>query len=379
MKSGKNICISVGIFPPDVGGPASYVPKIASHLSSEGHKVAVVCLSDCSAKDLSYPFSITRISRGLFKPLRYLLTVNAIFRASKSADILFVNGLGIESMIATFLRGIPRTHKVVGDLSWERARSYGWFPGTIDEYQVARKNWKFRFLDALRNFPLWTAEKIIVPSEYLKKIVMGWGVSPEKILVVYNAVEPIAVNGEKRLPLFNGKTILTACRLTPWKGVDGIIRALSKIPEARLIVAGEGPMRAEWNALSLSLGVADRVLWLGDTPRVELLSYMSQADVFVLNSTYEGLPHVILEAIEAGAPVVATRVGGTGEIIQSGKSGILVSPGDEEALTLAIKQILQSPEKRESFIRAASQSLLAKFSFPQMVRSTEQCLVGDSR
>src|SRR5205807_965372 len=125
-------------FPPDHGGPASYVPKIAAALVHRGHEVEVICLSDqAQHDDALYRFKVRRIRRGLFWPARILLTVVTIWKRAWSNELIYVNGLGAESSIAAALAGRPAVHKIVGDYAWERAVGRSWFKGTIDEYQRA--------------------------------------------------------------------------------------------------------------------------------------------------------------------------------------------------------------------------------------------------
>src|SRR5262245_5976030 len=111
-----------GIFPPDRGGPASYVPRMAQALVKLGHAVEVVCLSDRLVDDsTTHSFPVHRIRRGQFWPLRLAHTVFSIWRAAWRHDVIYVNGLGAESALAALLAGRPTVHKIVGDYAWERA------------------------------------------------------------------------------------------------------------------------------------------------------------------------------------------------------------------------------------------------------------------
>ena len=114
-----NILMVTGIFPPDIGGPATYVPTMASELVRRGHKVIVLTLSDrLDHDDRSYTFPVHRIRRSLAKPLRFLLTVVRIFREGRSAAVLYVNGLYLEAVIANCLLCKPMVQKIVGDWAW---------------------------------------------------------------------------------------------------------------------------------------------------------------------------------------------------------------------------------------------------------------------
>ena len=374
-----NLLLVTGIFPPDRGGPASYVPRLAAALARAGHHVEVLCLSDRldhAAPAADDAFRLHRIRRGLFWPWRILLTTFTIWRLALRHDLLYVNGLGAESALAAVLAGRPTVHKVVGDYAWERATGRGWFRGTLDAYQTSVKSPGLHLLDWIRTFPLRLARQLIVPSRYLRRIVSGWGIEERKIRVILNAVdrhEPAPENPQP-LPAWDGKTLITVCRLEPWKGVDGLIQLLPELPGARLIVAGDGGLRARLEAEARACGVAERVQFLGSIPPGSVRGCLRQADAFVLNSTYEGLPHVVLEAMSAGVPVIATDAGGTSEVVENNVTGLLVPANDAAALKAAIERLWNEPSLGQQLAEAATKQLAARFDFDAMVSATEAAL-----
>jgi glycosyltransferase involved in cell wall biosynthesis len=370
------ILMVTGIFPPDRGGPASYTPKMATALSGFGHTVSVICLSDSlHHDDRAHPFAVQRISRRQFWPLRILRVTLAIWRAARKHDLVYVNGLGAESALAAFLANRPTVHKVVGDYAWERVVGWRRFNGTLDEYQTARKPPLLWLADLIRTMPLKLAESIIVPSAYLKRIVCGWKIADEKVQVIRNAVQRSAAKeGAIVLPPWEGKTIITVCRLVPWKGVDAVIRLLPELPETRFVVAGDGHDRRSLEALAQSVGVSARVLFLGDVPHSCVHQCLAQADAFVLNSTYEGLPHVVLEAMAAQVPVIATNAGGTGEVVEHMVTGMLVRVGDSAALKTAIEQLWSDPGLGRRLVAEATLRSAAHFDFDSMVAATDAVL-----
>jgi glycosyltransferase involved in cell wall biosynthesis len=374
-----NVLIVTGIFPPDRGGPASYVPRVAVALAGRGHSVEVVCLSDrVDQDDSGYPFRLHRIRRGLFWPWRIVLTTFTIWRTVLRNGLIYVNGLGAESALAALLAARPAVHKVVGDYAWERATSRGWFRGTLDDYQTSTDPGRLRLLNWVRTFPLRLAKYVIVPSGYLREIVSGWGISKKKIRVIYNAVESAAASLaiSPTLPPWHGKTLVTVSRLVPWKGVDGLIRLLPDLPDTRLIVAGDGEMRGVLEAQTQLCGVAGRVLFLGSLPLDAVRRCLDQADAFVLNSTYEGLPHVVLEAMTAGVPVIATNAGGTGEVVEDNVTGLLVPVGDASALKAAIERLWGEPALGRQLAAEAARQLTARFDLDAMVDATEAALLA---
>lgn len=372
------VLIVTGIFPPDHGGPASYVPRMAAALVRRGHQVETICLSDRVAQgDDAYPFPVRRIARRQFWPLRIARTVLAVWWAARRHDVVYVNGLGAECALGAALAGRPAVHKIVGDYAWERAVGRGWFRGSIQAYQAHSKGLALRLADLVRTVPLRLAHTIIVPSQYLSRIVSDWKIDAAKIRVVPNATDVSVASGElPALPPWRGKTLLTICRLVPWKGVDALIAILPELSETRLVIAGDGHLRDPLAALAESLGVDARVVFLGDVPHRDVPGYLAQSDAFVLNSSYEGLPHVVLEAMAARAPVIATDAGGTSELVEHGITGLLVPIGDGVALKGAIAQLWNQPALGERLAEEAAERCRVHFDFEAMVTKTEAVLRG---
>lgn len=377
----RRILVVTGIFPPDVGGPARYVPQLIAELSRRGHQVRVVCLSHSQNHDDSqYECHIVRIRRQLVKPWRWAATVWTIARWSRLADVVFVNGLGFEALVATTLTRVPCVHKIVGDPAWERARNRGWFRGTIDEYQRARKGFRLRALDWIRTVPLRRSCRVVVPSRYLRSIVANWGVAEDRIAVIYNALKaPSRAASGPLLPPFHGHTLITICRLVPWKGVEDLVRLACTAPDWRLVVVGDGPLRQPLEELSARLGVQQRVILTGGLPNDEVASLLGQADVFVLNSSYEGLPHTVVEAMQAGVPVVATNAGGTPEIVLDRETGLLVPVGEQKPLQDAVTEVLTQPGLADKLATRAQERLATTFSYEQMIMDTEKLLLQAAR
>lgn len=371
------ILIVSGIFPPDIGGPATYVPQIASFLVQRGYRVVVVALSDSGAHaaDAAYPFRLVRIKRRSFKPLRWARTIGTLLREGRRADTIFVNGLAMEAALVNSVLRRPLVHKVVGDLAWERAQVRGWTRDSFEHFQRRRYGWRIEALRALRAWWTRRATTVIVPSRFLAAQVVGWGVKAARVVTIYNGVNvlgpapaPIACTPQGK-PL----TITTVARLVPWKGIDGLLRALARLPELRLVLVGDGPQRAALEQLASALGLAGRVRFAGTRDARATAALLAASDIFVLNSTYEGLPHVVVEAMQLGVPVVATAVGGTPELIRDGVNGRLIPAGDDDALVAALAALAADPALRQRLAQAARAASLAH-SHAAMLEQTTRVL-----
>jgi len=155
---------------------------------------------------------------------------------------------------------------------------------------------------------------------------------------------------------------LAAGRLEPVKDYPTLLTALAGMPApVRLLVAGSGPLEPMLRDLAATLGISNRVRFLGFQP--DLRRWMQAADAFVLSSRWEGLPMGVLEAAACGLPAVATAVPGTREAVIDGQTGLLAAPGDADALGEAMTQITQlPPPAREQMGRSARQFVVERFS-----------------
>lgn len=160
--------------------------------------------------------------------------------------------------------------------------------------------------------------------------------------------------------------VITVARLAEQKGHCHLIAAVPLVPEAHFLLVGDGPDRAALEEQARTLGVADRVQFLGG--RDDIPELLSEADVFVLPSLFEGLPIAVLEAMAAGTPVVATAIGGTDEIVAHDETGLLVPPADPSALAAAIRSVLDDPAAAHRRAVAALAMVMRDFTFEHIAR-----------
>ncbi len=372
----SKLFIATGIFHPEAGGPATYLYQLLPHLQQRGWDVRALTYGtgDTSA----YPYPLTRIPRRAL-PLRMAAYARAAYPLLRWADLTYQHTLGLPLVGG---RG-PRLLKIVGDQAWERSIRRGWIAPTedIDDFQTRRYGAVVSAQQAARSREARRMDGIIVPSDYLRRMVIGWGVDPARVQVIYNALPadhnaPRYTQGEARLQLGLDAVplLLTAARLHPWKGVDHLVNAIARVPDARLVIAGEGTERPALEALIARLRLEKRVTLLGNVPRERLALWMQAADYVALYSGYEGLSHVLLESLRAGTPVIASDKGGNPEVVRHGVNGLLVPYVDVEALAAALAEAFQ-PGRRAA-LAANSHLDMERFAFSNMVAQTAAALAA---
>jgi len=318
------ILITVGIFPPDIGGPASFVPKIAELYSNSGHDVTVVCLTDRKQND-NLNFKVVRILRNQNLLIRWIKTVSQIIRQGYNADLFFVNGLPMESYIANIFTRKKLIRKIVGDWAWERGMNKKIINESFDEFQNNKHNLHLEIAKFSRGWTATKADLIITPSNHLKNVVKGWGVKENRIKVIYNGTKlknkPDPIDDQPN----DYFKFITVGRLAPWKNIDIIIEALSDYKKANqnfiFYIVGSGPEEIKLKKLVNDLDLENFVTFTGQLQKEDLNYYLQKSDIYIQASSYEGLPHVILEAMSHNLSIISTPIGGTNEVIQDGKNG----------------------------------------------------------
>ncbi len=370
-----NLFIASGIFHPEPGGPSTYLYELLPELQQRGWEVRALSFGDAKGGDFPYP--LTRIPRQSL-PVRTLNYARAARPLFKWADVTYIHTLGLP------LYGdhhAPRIVKIVGDLAWERSVRKGWIAPNedIDVFQNKRYSLTVNAGKAMRARETRSMDSVIVPSEYLKRMVMGWGVPENRIRVIYNALPPAETlpqmtqrEARQMLKMEDAPTILTVGRLLPWKGVDHLISALQYSEDVRLIVAGDGEILPALQAQAQSAGIADRVTFLGRVSREQMPLYMRAADYVALYSGYEGLSHTLLESLRVGTPVITSDKGGNPEVVQHGVNGLLVPYVNVDALADAISKAFQRGMRQR--LAAKSGVGMEQFTFAHMVEATDKAL-----
>lgn len=361
------IVIATPIYPPEIGGPATYTKELCERLHKD-HAITVVAYTD--TRDQFEGTKLIPVSKNRPLPIRLIKFFLALKEASKNADLIYVQNAmaaGLPTAIVNLITGKPFALKFVGDEAWERATQHKKTDKRLEEFLLNPDGGlKAKIMMSIQGWVLRRARIVTTPSEYLGKAIQkAYKIKLERVVTNYNAADET-----ETLP-FEPKVIkhqiVTTARLTSWKGVDGIIRATAilkeKYPDIRFVCAGEGPEMENLKNLVKDLNLEKEVTLLGKISRAETWQLRKNSEVYVLNSTYEGLPHTVLTSFAAEIPTVATNIPGTNEAVYDKETGLLVEPGDDKALAKAIENYFEDPSLQKEMVENGSKLLKTKFSW----------------
>lgn len=340
-----NIAIVTTIYPPDIGGPATYVKDLSTRLSKK-HNVHVITWG-YNYKNQNESYKV-HVIKSTILPSPFKLIIN-LYRMSKlTKKVILENNIqiiyaqnsdtaGLPALYAAKQTKIPLVIKFVGDWSWETSILKNRTKKNLDEYYLnPDKAFFVRFTKFFERTIAENADAFVVPSNYLKKILKLWPVD-KPIFVIPNA---ISLNNVKKIQIKH-PYIICVGRLVPWKDFDSIIKIIKFLPDINLYIIGEGPSRKKLENLAINIGVKSRVNFLGRQSRDITLSYIKGADFLVLPSIYEGMSHVLLESMYLKTKIIASDNQANRELLQEGELGGLMNFKDQNA-NIVLKQLIKN-------------------------------------
>ncbi len=327
---------------------------LISGLQQRGHTVELAAPDDaplfrrCGQLRLkTHPFS----QRSEISPAGFIRLSRILHR--NPVDILHLNTPRpmVTGALAAWVRGVPVrviSRRVIFPLKSQLSR------------------YKYRFC----------VDEIVCVSSSIRESLIDQGLEPSRISVIHEGVDTESFDRLEAESSFREKspTVLIAivAHLSGEKGHADLLRAFSRLSErdsARLIIFGDGPLRSELESLTESLGLGATVVFAGFRKDVDAL--IKKMDIFCLPSHSEGLSSAILAAMAAHLPVIATDVGGSPELVVPGETGLLVPPGNPEALARALSQLIASPSMRSKFGDAGRSRLEKMFTVSAKLDASE--------
>lgn len=359
-------------YPPHVGGVESFVQLLSEGLASRGHEVTVFASSNSHAQSVRKVNGVKIISLKTVSKVYNVPIVPSLFSRllhEGTPDVIHAHQYPVfmsdVSAAAAIVKNIPMLLHV----------------HLVPDSKSALSGWINNFYySTMGLFTLKSADGVVVPSFAYKSKIEKMRVNPEKIQVV-----PIGIDFERfqiktdkesfkeRYHCQGSKVILSVSRLNYQKGLQYLIRAmpavLKKVPNAKLMIVGEGEEFSYLNDLSKSLGISQSVIFTGVLSHEEIPVAYSSSDVFVLPSLFENTPLTLIEAQASGKPVISTRVGGVPEVLVDGETGFLVEPRNVKQLEVRIVDLLSDNNLAHEMGEKGKKFVSTRFGISNIVPS----------
>jgi glycosyltransferase involved in cell wall biosynthesis len=246
---------------------------------------------------------------------------------------------------------------------------------------VKARSWRRALLQLRTRIVTFPVTRVIAISEFVKRQLVEAGLADRKIVVRYLGIDVLRFTPDpgarqRLVEMFGlgaGEIILTTLAyLRPFKHPQTIIQATGLLARrgiaVRLFVGGDGPLKSDLEQLAGELGVADRIHWLGHCP--DPLPLLQASDIFVLASVGEAFGLVLAEAMACGVPVVGSRSGAIGELVEDGRTGLLATPLDAGSFASAIEKLIADPARRRAMGLAGLERVRRRFTVEREVQET---------
>jgi glycosyltransferase involved in cell wall biosynthesis len=362
------ILLISGIYPPDIGGPATYIPQFAKFLNERNFEVSTIAL-----RPIGYAgekignweeYFIPRYKNRFF---RFAQSVMLIFKCGRNSDYIFSNGLFLETSIANLFLRKNSTAKIVGDPVWERYINRTRSKTPINEFNESKISGLLSLQRIAYNWAFSRFVHLTTPGEELARTIKAWrnGFSPRVI-----------ANGTKCLQLGNQKReidVLSVSRLVQWKNVDILLEACSGLP-LRIVVVGEGPERTKLEADAWGLDL--NVEFVGQLPRDEIINLMSKSKVFALLSDYEGLSIALVEAMMSGCRVLVSDIEANRSVVLNQVLGTVINHRDTKEVRNAILNLCSDSDENILMARRAHAEAVKTYCEEGQLNKMQELLVS---
>ena len=349
-----------GIYPPDIGGPATYIPHLENYLQRNGISHSTITLAAPQfLKNEITPEALTRIKRSGANPRRFWKVMNEVVKQGRDAKFIFANGLHEEVGVALlFMRKKKAIAKIVGDPVWERAKNSGKTSLSLQEFNTQNKFELSLFLQRkLLKFSLNRFDTITCPSEELVQLVEKWGVRIPVVLIQ---------NGVAIHPYRRDSTswdIVSISRLVKWKNTEKLIEfAISG--GFSLAIIGSGP---EENRLRKLAAGNSRIVFLGELDKAEIFRELSKSRFFGLFSDYEGLSFSLLESMSFGVIPIVNANQGNLDVVSDGLNGFVISIAEIDSSAQKVLKLSANQSQLNSISRAAYRTCEERFDIEKKI------------
>ncbi len=384
------ICYLTRIFPPRIGGPGTLTYLMGKDLIKKGYSVTVVTQGKgdtpnyevkdgikvhrtfCFENEFTF-YNLSISTMLFFRKVLSQIKCNDIFQA------MDISIGGFTGWLAKYFTNKSFFLHYGGDLVFEfiSLKNRGnWDPRKGVEKALEQKNFTVKILRAIQDDYMKKYDMIIPDSKYGERLLLEkMDVPEDKVKLIVNGVDTDKFKPgdkqkiKKKLGL-NGKVILTATRLVPWKGIDVLIKSmpkvLQKVPDVNLIIAGEGTMYDKLRILIESMNLGHKVKLVGRLSEETKLLYMKACDVYALPSFFDTTPNTLLEIMASGKPTVLSDIDGLREVVTD-KTSIKIPVGNINILAKNLIEVLTDEERMEKMGLAARKHIMQNYSMRKMM------------
>lgn len=359
------VTITTGIYPPDIGGPAKFIPQFATYLNNKNYSVEVITLEDRKGiGDKSNIYKVKFLSRKSSIIVRKIKTILSLLVSLKSHDILFANGLYEESSIALKLTSKKGIAKIVGDPIWERFSNKNQIE-SFETFNLEEKSLKWKFQNLLLLNSLKKFSHVYYPSQQLMDTFKKRG------LKVNQSVISNGVKCHEIIESTDEFDVISISRLTKWKNLDKLIIACQR-HDLSLAIAGDGP---ELNKLKkLSSEINARTKFLGKISQNNVSETLRKGKIFALISSYEGMSFALLEAMMSGKPILASNTQGNSQVVKNNISGIIVDPSNIDEIGFNLKKLKENTNFSKTISIQANKQAKMEYCEEKMFEKIENLI-----
>ncbi len=310
LPNGENkklkILIATGIYPPDIGGPATYAKKLSEELARLGHEIKIISYGECGGGEKNL-YLIGRKTNIIFRYLKYFFQA---YQLSGRVDLVYILDLmsaGLPATIAAKFKSRRVVFRTGGDFLWEKAFQSGWTDLPLRKYYESKHSGKEKLLLNLCRWLVNKIDLILFSSQLQAEIYRKYyGLPVNKIVIIYNASPALS---EVKPDNNYNNSVVYAGRLVKLKNLERLINIFAKIDnkQTKLLIFGEGPEKNKLKILIKKLGADDKIIIKEKVEHKKLLEIISGSRFFILPSVTEISPNLALECIGLGQPIILTK------------------------------------------------------------------------
>lgn len=365
-------CLVTSNYPPDIGGPAKFASTFPAML--RGIMGSVISTTSAKSQTLHHPnYDVLLVSRQLsIFPRTLKIIWNIWIKTCKGNTKVIANGFFIETFVACLLTNKRFVAKIPGDLIWEKAKNAKITNSSIVDFQNQSLPLKYKVLQKLNHLAIRNASSVICPTAELARLAITWGAESKKVFVIPNSVDTDRFGPSSKVS--RNFDVICVNRLVEWKGMKEVISCCSRL-NLSLAIAGTGPLYDELVTFSQNIGA--RVDFLGDVKNEDLVSYLNDSRMYVLNSTYEATAYSLLEAMSCGLASVARLKTGSEDVIQQNVDGLLVGGTEYPSLLDALRVLKNDSEFGTKIGLEARNSVIKRFDMKKNYKSIERVLLNE--